>query len=248
MFALLSRAFSNGSVMPHRRLEEIASRPEEDALISDMVGIGMNFAANPNDAAEIEETLVFASELGMAEGDLRTLAVLTTWFALHHTYVNADRLIRLAAQHPSARVRAYWSAVGRWQAKDRRFARLEALCADARVDLMPVGTDFQIQRRGEDARFQGSALRVPNGVLRDRAADVMSPEVVARRHRGYRNRVQMGPTWRADVWTLLEHHPELTAAEAARRVRCSFATAWLVVRDFGLLRKHEMTTGDTRVA
>ena len=46
---------------------------------------------------------------------------------------------------------------------------------------------------GEDERFAGSALRVPAGMLRDRAADVLSPTRLAAVHRGYFNRVRLGP-------------------------------------------------------
>ena len=59
--------------------------------------------------------------------------------------------------------------------------------------------------------------------------------MLVRRHAGYRNWVLMGPTWRADVWTVLEATPDVSVAEAARRARCSFATAWQVVQDFRLL-------------
>ncbi len=201
-----------------------------------MVGIGMNFAGEPNSAAPIEETLVHASELGMDEHDLRVLAVLTTWLAVHQRYVNVDRLVRCVSEHPSKRLRAYWSAIASWRSKDRRFARLAKLHEGPSVDLLAVGTDFQLARRGEDERFVGSALRVPAGTLRDRAADVLSPELLVRRHAGYRNRVLMGPTWRADVWTILETSPEVSVADAARRAGCSFATAWQVVQDFRLLR------------
>ena len=131
---------------------------------------------------------------------------------------------------------AYWAAIAHWLSKDRRFARLSKLHDGSPVDLLPVGTAFQIARRGEDERFTHSALRVPAGTLRDRDADVLSPEVLVRRHGGYRNRVLMGPTWRADVWTVLEEEPDVSVAEAARRAGCSFATAWQVVQDFRLLR------------
>lgn len=219
--------------MAHRRLSGPEPRPPSDVLTARMIGIGMNFAGPVEADADIEGTLVHASALGMDDHDLRVLAVLTTWFGVHHAHVNADRLVRLAMAHGSTRVRAYLAAIAAWLAKDRRFARLEAR-VDL-VDLLPVGTDFQLRRRGEDARFAGSKLRVPGGTLRDRAEDVLSPEARVRRHAGYRNRVLMGPAWRADVWTVLERSPDLSIAEVARQASCSFATAWQVAQDFKLL-------------
>jgi len=149
------------------------------------------------------------------------LAVLTTWLGVHHSHVNADRLARLVHAHPSARLLAYWSAVATWLDKDRRLARLVAAYAGPPVDLLPTGTAFQIQRRGADERFALSALRTSNGTLLDRAADVLSPEGVIRHHAGYRNRVLMGPSFRADVWPVLEQAPELPIAELARRALVS---------------------------
>jgi len=222
--------------MAFSRATALSDRPDSAALTRDMVGIGMNFATKGNPSAPIEETLVHASAVGMDGDDLRVLAVLTTWVGVHHGYVNADRLVRCVSEHPSERVLAYWAAVARWLSKDRRFARLEKLHQGLPVDLLSVGTDFQLARRGEDERFTDSALRVPAGTLRDRAADVLSPEVLVRRHAGYRKRVLMGPTWRADVWTVLEADPEVSVSEAARRAGCSFATAWQVAQDFRLLR------------
>lgn len=210
--------------------------PPPDDPTAQMVGIGMNFAANPQADADIEATLVHASVCGMVDGDLRVLSVLTTWLGVHHAHINADRLVRFVAAHPSERARAYWSAVATWLRKDRRLARIASAYGGVPVDVLPVGTDFQIKRRGQDERFVRSKLRVPRGALRDREDDVLTPEALVRRHAGYRNRVLMGPTWRADVWTVLEHAPDLSIAEVARRVSCSFATAWQAAQDFRLLR------------
>ena len=66
---------------------------------------------------------------------------------------------------------------------------------------------------------------------------MLSPQTLVRRHAGYRNRVLMGPTWRADVWTVIEQAPDLSIADVARRAACSFATAWQTVKDFHLLRE-----------
>jgi hypothetical protein len=46
----------------------------------------------------------------------------------------------------------------------------------------------------------------------------------------------MGPSFRADVWTALEHDPDLAIADVARKASCSFATAWQAAQDYRLLR------------
>src|SRR5438445_7737916 len=97
--------------------------------------------------------------------DLRVLAVLVTWFGVHAPSVNADRLTRLVASQKSERVRALWSALARWQSKDRRFARLAKIYSGTRIDLLPTGTDFQVKRHGEDPRFERRPIRVPANVL-----------------------------------------------------------------------------------
>lgn len=229
--------------MAFRRANLLGDRPPSGVLTGNLVGIGMNFAAPANPDAPIEQTLVHATALGMDEGDFRVLSVVTTWLRIHHAMLNADRLIRCVSEHPSDRVHAYWSAVARWLAQDRRLAKLFGLYSGAPVELLPVGTDFQVARRGEDPRFVGSSLRVPRGTLRDREDDVIPPEALLRRHAGYRNRVKMGPTWRADVWTVLEADPEIGPAEAARRAGCSFATAWQVTQDFALFRRADLPAG-----
>jgi len=221
--------------MAFSRSAALGEPPDAATLTRDMAGIGMNFAVEPNRDAPIEETLVHASAAGMDQHDLRVLSVLTTWLRVHHDRVNADRLVRCVAEHPSDRVRAYWAAVAAWLAKDRRFARLVKLYRGGSVDLLPVGTSFQIARHGEDERFARTSLRAPAGALRDRDADVLRPETLVRQHAGYQNRVRFGPTWRADVWTELERAPDVSVAEAARRAGCSFAAAWQVAHDFALL-------------
>lgn len=222
--------------MAFSRASSLEEMPQADELSARLVGIGMNFAAKAQSDADIENTILHASVLGMNEGDLRVLAVLTTWLGVHHSHINADRLIRLVSAHPSERVHAYWAAIATWLKKDRRLARLTGAYEGPPIELLPTGTAFQITRRGEDARFVDSPLLAPNGSLRDRPEDVLSPEMLVRRHAGYHNRVLMGPSFRADVWTVLEKAPGLSVADVARRASCSFATAWQTLQDFRLLR------------
>lgn len=222
--------------MAFRRAIQPPPRPAPEVLTGQMVGIGMNFASQPIRDANIEDTLLHGSEVGMIEDDLRVLGVLVQWLEAHHGYVNADRLVRVVPGHPSPRVRAFWAAIARWLDKDRRLARLASAYHGPRIDLLEVGTAFHVERRGEDDRFARSPLVVPAETLRARAADVLTPSELVRQHAGYRNRVLMGPSWRADVWTLLEARPDTTVAEAARRAYCAFSTAWQTKQDFDLLR------------
>jgi hypothetical protein len=99
-------------------------RPSPNELTTRLAGIGLQLVTEPDVDAHIEQTLVHASEEGMDEGDLRVLAMQSTWLGVHHARVNVDRLGHAVSDHPSARVRAYWSAIATWLAADRRFARL----------------------------------------------------------------------------------------------------------------------------
>lgn len=217
--------------MAHKRHATAEGLPHGDALTGACVGIGMLFAAPAVRDANIEDTLVAASVEGMEGDDLRMLAMLLTWLGVHHERVHADRLVRAVQMQTSPRVRAFWAAVATWLERDRRFTKLAEGRPEERVDLLRTGTGFQVRRRGEDERFAGGPLRVPAGVLRDRAADILAPAEVARRHRAYRWRVIIGPSYRADLWAALEAEPGLTAAELARRTYASFASAWQVKRD-----------------
>lgn len=216
--------------------------PTPEELTARMVGIGFRLAAEPAIDADIELTLVHASAAGMDGGDLRVLSILTTWLGKHSARVNTERLGRALDEHLSDRVQAYWSAIACWLGEDKRYSRIESRYEGKRVDLLATGTAFQVERRGEDPRLASGCLRVPDGTLRDRDVDVLDPEELANLHRGYRNRIQMGPTWRADAWTALESEPTIAVSECARRVRCSFAAAWSATQDFRLLQV------DSRVA
>jgi hypothetical protein len=186
-------------------------------------------------APYIEDTLLYASADAIQKPDLRTLAILVTWFGIHSSWVNVDRLTHLVNEQLAERVLALWSTLAHWQEKDRRFVRLAKLYTGPQQDLLNLGTEFQIKRHRVDPRFTGSVLRVPANVLRDRMADVPSPADFGKRHRAYHYRMMIGPSHRADMWAALERSPELSTAELARKTYGSFATAWRVKREFAVL-------------
>ncbi len=223
--------------MAYKRPTSVGPVLQGDVLTAALVSIGMAFAANPMSQPNIEETLLAAASAGMERDDRRVLALLMSWLEVHSAWINADRLTNLVCPHPSARVRAFWRAVALWLGKDQRFLRLAKAYEGPVLDLLTTGTAFHLERSGEDPRFVGGPLRVPAGILRNRKQDVLSPAELAHRHDGYRWRILLGPSYRADMWAELERQPGLSAAELARRACGSFATAWHVKRDWALLQQ-----------
>lgn len=218
--------------MSYKRPSMLSSTPTPDELTRDLIGIGVQLGGAGDPAAFIEETLVHGVSEGMDAQDLRLLSLIVTWLDIHSDYIHADRLIRCVREHNSVRVKAFWRAFAEWKQRDRRFRVLRELYDGPRVDILPVGTDFQIERHGEDARFQSTIMRTPSNLLRDRPADVLTPQELSRQHEGYRARVMFGPTWRADVWGVFKAEPLLSITQLAHKAKAAYATAWEVHRDF----------------
>ncbi len=211
-----------------------------EALTSDLIAIGMRLGGVPSaDEPNIEDTIVAASIEGLFQADYRVLSLLVDWFGIHVARVNVDRLTRLVAALDDVRVKAFWVGLAQWQKKDSRLKKLQQVPTKFkrghRFDLMSEGTDFQIERYGEDPRFIGTVLKVPSKLLRHRPQDIASVAELAKRHLAYSYRIMIGPSYRADMWALVERKPELTPTEIARQTYGSFPTAWEVKRDWLLL-------------
>jgi len=210
------------------------------ALHAAMRSIGLRTGplARGAETADIEVTLASAVVSAMPH-DYRLLGVIVAWLEVHHGRVNVPRLGRLLARmDASALVRAFWAAGGTWLGRtDARWRVLARTYRGVRLDLDdPEVTRVQLARVGPDPRFEGTVLRVHAKLLRSRAADVDDAVQLASRHPGYLRRVQLGPTYRADVWAALDREPEASAAEIARRVGCAYETARSVAEDWKTAR------------
>ncbi len=209
--------------------------PRGEQLSGDLAGIGMLVATTPSKSPNIENT-VFAASIEGINSDLRTLSLLVDWIDLHSDRLNADRLIKMIKENSNERVRCFWKAIAQWKKKDMRLKRLVRFYRGQRLDLLESGTEFLIKRKGEDDRFEGTCLRVPNETLRHRPTDILAPEELAKVHDAYRQRIMIGPSYRADMWAHLERTGAISASELARKAFGSFATAWQVLRDWSILR------------
>lgn len=207
-----------------------------EQLSSDLVGIGFRLAAPPPDnEPNIEDTLVAASIEGIVREDLRVLALLADWISIHVDRINVDRLTKLVAALPHKTLRAFWAGVAHWQRSDPRMKKLLKVHTKQRVDLLPDGGSFLIQRDGEDERFVGSPFRVAARTLRHRPSDILSPNELAERHSAYKWRIVIGPTYRADMWAFLEKNESCRTNDLAKKCYGSWPTAWAVKNDWQAL-------------
>ena len=216
--------------MAHKR--ELQA-PDED-ITSLLSGIGCSLGAESYKNADIEYTLFLASEESLKQLDFRILGLIVQWVDIHDSYLNHPRLLRFIKTAASITQR-FWRAIAQWKQENRKWSKFLLLEAQSsHFELLPVGTEFQIQRKGEDPRFENTDLRIPNGVLRAREGDILSQKQLIRFHRTYANRVRFGVCLRADLWSLLEEDSSLTPTQLAKKVGCAFASAWEVKQDFML--------------
>src|SRR3989338_984560 len=165
-----------------------------DRLTSQLIGIGVRLNGRILLHANIEDTLIAASLEGLG-GDGRLISLLVDWIEIHHTRINADRLVRLvrliSGKQPEL-FSIFWAAIGQWLESDIRFSKLKKKAPKKRYDFLGNRTSFLIEKNGEDERFKKTCLRVPANVFRHRPDDILSPAELARKHLAYRFRILLG--------------------------------------------------------
>ncbi len=222
--------------MAFKRVQSLSLYPLGDELTTKLNGIGFKLGGNTEKNPNIEDALIAAALEGMS-GDFRVLALLTDWFSLHFERVNIDRLIRALKLVRDRRAKVYFSAVGCWLQKHQGFKKLSKIYRGEDIFLgLNKSHLFLIKRNGEDPRFKNSKLRVANGTLRNRPDDILTPTQLAKIHSDYYYRILIGPSYRADMASLYFRNPAITASELAKKTYGSFATAWEVMKDIGLIR------------
>ena len=217
-----------------------------DALDHSLRAVGLRLGGGQdsiNPPPALEHVIVSAAAAALPR-DYRLLSVVTTWLGVHAARVHVGELARLlpCAEQSCAdpvRFRAYWAGIAHWLRKDNRWSKVARMYPGPPVYLSRLDravAKAAIEHKGEDPRFAGSRLRVPVGMLRDRPADVASPEAMAANHPWYRERLRQGPTYRADCWAELERDPTMTAAVLAHRVGCTYPVAHRTMRDHRVMR------------
>jgi len=218
-------------------------------LENDLFSIGCNISCErPSIDANIEDTLLAASIEGINQNDGRVMALLIDWIDAHYERINVARLTDVLFKLTNNEMRfvaIFWTAIAQRLKSDPRFQKLSTLYQGQRVEFIDrnqsekdyKSTDFLISKNGEDLRFQNTCLRLPNKIYASRPSQIHSAELLAKRHMGYRFRVMIGPSYRADVWAILRRRPHLSAFDVARLTYSSYATAFQAKKDYEIIKR-----------
>lgn len=190
--------------------------------------------ARPSRNTDIERTLLDA--VREIPNDARLASLVFTWIQVHGAYVIVEKLAKLSRREdgppawlPAVAAWAVGPCGGKWLKLARR--------SPEPVYLFPKAvTESAVAIKGSLDRLRKFNFMVPEGALRIRESDVLSPAELIRAHRQYRNRYLFGPSWRADIITAIQEG--LTRpADIARRVGCSYEPAHRVAREYALAGK-----------
>ena len=229
--------------MPYKRNIIPESYASGEDLTGRLIGIGFRFFGESVQNPNIEDTIVAASIEGI-QGDFRTLSLLVDWLEIHGDKILADRLVNLVLSLDSnefKHVRFYWAAFAQMRRHDIRFKKLLTIVPSKRIGIAGEDRSFLIERNGEDMRFHKTCLHVPNKLLRHRPEDILTPTELAHTHPGYRFRVLIGPTHRADMFAELELSRNINTYALAKKCYGSYRTAMAVKRDGRILKVGEFT-------
>lgn len=197
------------------------------------VGQGRPLPLDQQGGLDIEHVLLEVIE--EVPGDRRLASVLLAWVKVHGGYVNAEKLAKLARKSRDEEgAQLVWlTAFARW-AVECGFAKWKKMIRVASEPIRlysPAVTASAIARQGRVAWLAEVGFEIPEGSLRVREGDVMSPEELVRVNRQYRNRYLYGPNWRADIITAIESGLD-TPTKIMRRVGCSYEPAHRVWREW----------------
>ena len=218
------------------------------SLDSDLQAIGFNInckkkSINPN----IEASIISASVEAVNNKDNRIGGLLVDWITVHYLRMNVDRLTKFVFNLSNSEykfVKIFWCAnAQRLFVKDQRFKRLSGLYKGRRINFADCfskngkqkATKMLIEIKGEDERFKRTCIRVPEGYFSERPNQIFPVSVIAKNHLPYRYRVMMGPSYRADLWALLDNDPSISAYALGKKAHCSYRAAYIAKKDYKLL-------------
>lgn len=220
--------------MSYRRDDAPKKIFTDHELTARLIGIGFRFSGKPTRDPDIEDVLISAAHGAVLGGDGRLWTGLLDWWAIHHSCVNADRMIRALSALDIAPLGTFFAGLAQSIEPEGRFRALARMSRGKRLVIFNEEYRYRLARDGEAERFEGTSLAVPRSLYTQSSRDVFSQKELCAWHSAYRWRITMGPTYRADLWAACERAFPRTAYSLAQELHCSLGAARRVLHDYEL--------------
>lgn len=208
-----------------------------------LINIGFRMSGNQTISqkkcvADIEQTLLDA--ILESANDFRLLSMIFSWIKVHGSYVIVEKFSKLISKHspqdhpgmkfiPAIAVFGFEYAGYKWKKLIHH--------SKQPIYLFPKElTDSAIKVKGMMELFQHHNIIVPKNSLRIREEDVLSPKELIKRNRQYKNRYIYGPSWRADIISMIERG-FLSPIEISKALGCSYEPAYRILKEYQLAVK-----------
>jgi len=186
--------------------------------------------------ADIEDTLLEAAAQIPKESKLFSL--LLSWIEVHAEYVIVEKLMKKTQKLDLSDPARVWINALAIYATHRGFHKWKRWVEKAQGDvyLYPKKTSQSaLKLKGAVSYFEEKGYLIPEGSIRVRAADALTPIELSRQNKQYQNRLLYGPSWRADIITAIEEGIETPYAIAAL-VGCSYEPAHRVFNEYNIAK------------
>lgn len=201
------------------------------------IGFRLAASSNPEDDArsewvDIERTILDSTAEFTC--DPRLASLVFSWIKVHGPYVIVEKLRKLAASAPPEAARWLPALAALCVEEGHHKFRKMLYRAEEPVTLLPEAlTRSAVARKGAIPWLEPWNIIIPQGTLRIRESDVLSPRELIAANRQYRNRYLYGPSWRADIITAIEAGAG-SPSEIVRLIGCSYEPAHRVYTEYHL--------------
>ncbi len=186
--------------------------------------------------ADIEDTLLEAAAEIPKQSKLFSL--LLSWIEVHAGYVIVEKLMKKVQKLDSNDPARVWINGLAIYATHRGFHKWKRWVekSESPVYLYTEKTSQSaLQLKGAVPYFEEKGYLIPEGSIRVRTADALTPSELSRQNKQFQNRLLYGPSWRADIITAIEEGIE-TPYAVAKLVGCSYEPAHRVFNEYNIAK------------
>lgn len=170
-----------------------------------------------------------------ARGDYRVLGLLNLWFKKHADVVILEKFYKIISSRDDLTeddpvlnfliASAISTKHNKWKRCLKTSPRKQAYPID------PENLKAAIKIKGKNEAMAKLGILVPNDFLKTRDEKIYDQADLARHNRQYRNRLIIGPNWRADIITAIELGLE-NPFKISTTLGCGYESAYRVMKEY----------------